>query len=56
VSGFVFQKGEHGLVATVDTVKITNRESTLVCSFWVVKTAKYLHACLVFSRQQQALL
>jgi hypothetical protein len=35
-------------VASVDTVKIANGESTLTGSIWVVKTAKYLHDCFVF--------
>jgi hypothetical protein len=48
VRGFVFQQGEHRLVASVDTVKIANGESTLTGSVWVVKTAKYLHDCFVF--------
>jgi hypothetical protein len=45
VGSFIFQKRKHGLVAAVDTVKITNRQGTLVCPVWMVKAAKYLHAC-----------
>jgi hypothetical protein len=41
---FVFQKRKHGLVAAVDTVKITNRQGTLGGPVGMVETAKYLHA------------
>jgi hypothetical protein len=41
---FVFQKRKHGLVAAVDTVKITNRQGALGGPVGVVETAKYLHA------------
>jgi hypothetical protein len=44
---FIFQKREHGLVAAVDTVKITNRQGALSGSVWMVKTTKYLHACSI---------
>jgi hypothetical protein len=47
VCGFVFQKSEHGLVAAVDTVKVTDRQGALLGPVWVVESAKYLHAACV---------
>jgi hypothetical protein len=47
VRSFVFQKGEHGLMAAVDTVKVTDRQGALVGPVWVVESAKYLHAACV---------
>jgi hypothetical protein len=47
VRSFVFQEREHGLVAAVDTVKVTDRQGALMGPVWVVESAKYLHAACV---------
>jgi len=48
VRSFVFQEREHGLVAAVDTVKVTDRQGALMGPVWVVESAKYLHAdCVI---------
>jgi hypothetical protein len=47
VRSFVFQEREHSLVATVDTVKVTDRQGALMGPVWMVESAKYLHAVCV---------
>jgi hypothetical protein len=47
---FVFQKRQHGLVAAVDAVKITNRQGALDGPVGVVESAKYLHAAWVIKK------
>jgi hypothetical protein len=47
VRSFVFQEREHGLMAAVDTVKVTDRQGALMSPVWVVESAKYLHAACV---------
>jgi hypothetical protein len=46
---FVFQERKHGLVAAVDTVKITNRQGALCGPVGVVKAAKYFHVACVLN-------
>jgi hypothetical protein len=47
VCSFTFQKGEHGLMASVNTIKIANGQGALrrklVGALGVLKSAKYLH-------------
>jgi len=47
VRSFVFQEREHSLVAAVDTVKVTDRQGTLMGPVWMIESAKYLHAAWV---------
>jgi hypothetical protein len=47
VRSFVFQEREHGLVPSVDTVKVTDRQGAMMGPVWVVESAKYLHAACV---------
>jgi hypothetical protein len=48
MSRFIFQKGQHGLVASVDAIKITDGEGALMgepmFALKVLDAAEYLHA------------
>jgi hypothetical protein len=41
-----FEQGQHGLVATVYAIKVTDRQRAGSCHLWVFETSKNLHSTL----------
>jgi hypothetical protein len=43
VSGLGAQGGQHGLVSTVNAIKIAHRQRASLCQLWVMKASKNSH-------------